>query len=207
MKNTTNYGLKKPDGTDAVDIAIINENMDTIDTTMKNNEKQIKVLAGQIENIDVSGDVRRVVNERVNADTSKPLSTLINEWITSAKTAILETISTLATHVTNQHTATKNHITSKVDAARDDIKSHMANSMANPKIIKSIQRGVFAPTSREKTVTISPVNMSKSFVISETAMHGTSSNYTNTCVLTNSTTLTFAGGTDYQVAWQVIEFY
>lgn len=61
MKNTTNYGLKKPDGTDAVDIAIINENMDNIDTTMKNNEKQIKVLAGQIENIDVSGDVRRVV--------------------------------------------------------------------------------------------------------------------------------------------------
>ena len=115
MKNTTNYGLKKPDGTDAVDIAIINENMDTIDTTMKNNEKQIKVLAGQIENIDVSGDVRRVVNERVNADTSKPLSTLINEWITSAKTAILNAISTLTTHITSQHTTTKNHVTSKVD--------------------------------------------------------------------------------------------
>ncbi len=40
MKNTTNYGLKKPDGTDAIDIAIINQNMDTIDTTMKSNANQ-----------------------------------------------------------------------------------------------------------------------------------------------------------------------
>ncbi|MDU6856068.1 MAG: hypothetical protein E6370_17265 [Clostridiales bacterium] len=44
MKNTTNYGLKKPDGTDAVDIAIINQNMDTIDTTMKSNAAQINDL-------------------------------------------------------------------------------------------------------------------------------------------------------------------
>ncbi len=44
MKNTTNYGLKKPDGTDAVDIAIINQNMDTIDTTMKSNATQINDL-------------------------------------------------------------------------------------------------------------------------------------------------------------------
>ncbi|MDA3732814.1 hypothetical protein PBV87_15160 [Niameybacter massiliensis] len=196
-------------------------------------EEKIKSIDQTITGIDVSGDVRRVVNERVNADTSKPLSTLINEWITSAKTAILNAISTLTTHVTNQHTATKNHVTANsnnsnvflnsriaeesgqtrntistvINVARDDIKSHMSNSMANPKIIKSIQRGVFTPESSRRTVTIGAVNMSKSLVISETAMHGTSSNYTNTCVLTNSTTLTFAGGTNYQVAWQVIEFY
>ena len=44
MKNTTNYGLKKPDGTDAVDIAIINQNMDTIDARMKSNATQIDDL-------------------------------------------------------------------------------------------------------------------------------------------------------------------
>jgi len=32
---TTNYGLIKPDLTDNVDIDDINDNMDTIDTTMK----------------------------------------------------------------------------------------------------------------------------------------------------------------------------
>ena len=116
MKNTTNYELKKPDGTDAVDIAIINQNMDTIDTTMKSNASQIKSLEGQIQNINVSGDVRQVINERVNADTSKPLSTLISEWVNGAKTALLNAVSTLTTHVTSQHTATKNHVTTKVDA-------------------------------------------------------------------------------------------
>ena len=44
MKNTTNYGLKKPDGTDAVDIAIINQNMDAIDARMKSNATQIDDL-------------------------------------------------------------------------------------------------------------------------------------------------------------------
>ncbi|WP_053984988.1 hypothetical protein [Niameybacter massiliensis] len=149
MKNTTNYGLKKPDGTDAVDIAIINENMDNIDTTMKNNEKQINALAGQIENIDVSSDVRQVINEKVNSDPSKPLNTLINEWLNSAKTAILEKISTLTTHVTSQHTATKHHVSTElsgtnrhitdsltgtnnhVTACKDNIKDHVTASIAN----------------------------------------------------------------------------
>ena len=56
MKNTTNYGLKKPDGTDAVDIAIINQNMDTIDTRMKSNATQISDLKEQVDGLDVSWD-------------------------------------------------------------------------------------------------------------------------------------------------------
>lgn len=79
-------------------------------------DAKIKNLEGQIQNINVSGDVRQVINERVNADTSKPLSTLISEWVNTAKTAILNAVSTLTTHVTSQHTATKNHVTTKVDA-------------------------------------------------------------------------------------------
>lgn len=35
--NTSNYKLTKPDYTDAPDIAVINANMDTIDTQMKTN--------------------------------------------------------------------------------------------------------------------------------------------------------------------------
>ena len=56
MKNTTNYGLKKPDGTDAVDIAIINQNMDTIDARMKSNATQISDLKEQVDGLDVSWD-------------------------------------------------------------------------------------------------------------------------------------------------------
>lgn len=56
MKNTTNYGLKKPDGTDAVDIAIINQNMDTIDARMKSNATQISDLKEQVDGLEVSWD-------------------------------------------------------------------------------------------------------------------------------------------------------
>lgn len=115
-ESTTNYGLIKPGQDDFYNVDDFNQNMDTIDKQLKVNESQIKTLENQIQNIDVSGDVRQVINERVNADTSKPLSTLISEWVNAAKTAILNDVSTLTTHVTSQHTATKNHVTTKVDA-------------------------------------------------------------------------------------------
>ena len=79
-------------------------------------DAKIKILDGQLKDIDVSSDVRQVINERVNADTSNPLGTLISGWIDTAKTAVLNAISTLTSYVTTQHTNTKNHVTSKVDA-------------------------------------------------------------------------------------------
>ncbi len=157
MKNTTNYGLKKPDGTDAVDIAIINQNMDTIDTTMKNNASQIKSLEGQINNIDVSGDVRQVINERVNADISKPLSTLISEWVNAAKTAILnginglpqksiwsdergakldnlnQSMTTTQTNVTNNADKNKDTIVNWTTSCRDNVNSTVNEARDNIK--------------------------------------------------------------------------
>lgn len=115
-ESTTNYGLIKPGQDDFYNVDEFNQNMDTIDHQLKVNEDQIKTLENKIQNIDVSGNVRQVINERVNEDTSKPLSTLISEWVNAAKTAILNAVSTLTTHVTSQHTATKNHVTTKVDA-------------------------------------------------------------------------------------------
>lgn len=115
-ESTTNYGLIKPGQDDFYNVDEFNQNMDTIDQQLKVNENQIKNLESKVQNIDVSGDVRQVINERVNADTSKPLSTLISEWVNTAKTALLNAVSTLTTHVTSQHTATKNHVTTKVDA-------------------------------------------------------------------------------------------
>lgn len=200
-------------------------------------DSKIKNLEGQIQNIDVSGDVRQVINERVNADTSKPLSTLISEWVNAAKTAILNGINTLTNHVTSQHTATKQHVSTElngtnrhitdsltgtnnhmtackdninatVNSARDNIKSHMTSLMGSPKVVKSVQRGTFEASS-DHTITINSVNVSKSIVISETSHSGSTNNYTNAVVLENSTTLKFIGKS-YSlstVAWQVIEFY
>lgn len=48
MQTTANYGLKKPEGNDTVDIDVINENMDTIDTKLKNNEDSMGNLQGNV---------------------------------------------------------------------------------------------------------------------------------------------------------------
>lgn len=57
MKQTTNYELKKPDYTDAADIADINSNMDTLDTQLKALSTQVNSVKEDISNIedDLSG--------------------------------------------------------------------------------------------------------------------------------------------------------
>jgi prophage DNA circulation protein len=45
---TPNYSLVKPDFVDVVDISELNGNMDTIDSTMKNNEDAIDVIEGDV---------------------------------------------------------------------------------------------------------------------------------------------------------------
>lgn len=146
-ESTTNYGLIKPGQDDFYNVDDFNQNMDTIDKQLKVNESQIKTLENQIQNIDVSGDVRQVINERVNADTSKPLSTLISEWVNAAKTAILNGINGLpqksvwtdarASKLDNLNqsmTTTQTNINNTTNAARDNIKRHVTeekNSIVN----------------------------------------------------------------------------
>ena len=189
-ESTTNYGLIKPGQDDFYNVDDFNQNMDTIDHQLKVNESQIKNLESQIQNIDVSGDVRQVINERVNADTSKPLSTLISEWVNAAKTAILnginglpqksvwtdargakldnlnQSMTTTQTNMNNNTNAARDNIKNHMDVARDNIKNHITASRGG---IKSVQHILVTDTGN---VTISAVNMSKTFLLM-TSHYGT----------------------------------
>lgn len=48
MQKTANYGLNKPDGTDTVDISVLNGNMDTIDVKLKNNSDDTEALGEKV---------------------------------------------------------------------------------------------------------------------------------------------------------------
>lgn len=48
MQKTSNYGLNKPDGTDTVDISLLNQNMDTIDVKLKSNADNAEALEGKV---------------------------------------------------------------------------------------------------------------------------------------------------------------
>lgn len=67
--NTTNYNLVKPDYSEAADIAVINGNMDIIDTAMKNNATDITSLTSSKQN----------VTDNSFATTSKTVPGAINE--------------------------------------------------------------------------------------------------------------------------------
>lgn len=122
----------------------------------------IRVL---IENINVQGDVEEVVNRRLNPDISKPLGTLISEWINTAKTAILNGINGLPQksiwtdargakldNLDQRMTTTQTNINNNTNAARDNIKNHITTEL-NARAAK-----VFIPSNNVRhTVTIKPV--------------------------------------------------
>lgn len=54
MQTTANYGLKKPEGNDIVDIDVINGNMDTIDGEVKRLSSAIPSVNGKTGNITLS---------------------------------------------------------------------------------------------------------------------------------------------------------
>lgn len=164
-ESITNYGLIKPGQDDFYNVDEFNQNMDTIDKQLKVNENQIKNLEGQINNINVSGDVRQVINERVNADTSKPLSTLISEWVNAAKTAILnginglpqksiwsdergakldnlnQSMTTTQTNVTNNADKNKDTIVNWTTSCRDNVNSTVNEARDNIKNHITTSRG------------------------------------------------------------------
>lgn len=177
----------------------------------------IRVL---IENINVQGDVEEVVNRRLNPDISKPLGTLISEWINTAKTAILNGINGLPQKsvwtdargvkldmLDQSIIKTQSNINGYIVAARDNIKSHMTSLMASPKVVKSIQRGITDTGVDKVNITISAVDLKKSILIVQGSYGGggTYSSYSGGSFI-SSTQITVGSGRT-PTHWQVIEFY
>ena len=91
MKNTTNYGLKKPDGTDMYNVEHFNENADIIDAKLKNHTDNISIITGDVATLEnlvtvaqttanTATDIAKGKNQaRVFATTAK-----MNEWLAKA---------------------------------------------------------------------------------------------------------------------------
>lgn len=134
MQKTANYGLNKPDGTDTVDISVLNGNMDTIDVKLKNNsddtealgEKVSSHLADMTSQANGKGASMIGVEDSAGHFTGTNVEAVLNELFTSAssgKSAIAtaagspstssETFSQLATDITNGKNNIYNAITAK----------------------------------------------------------------------------------------------
>ena len=123
MKNTTNYGLKKPDGTDAVDIAIINQNMDTIDTTMKSNATQINDLKNNKANTSHGNHV-----PATQSANNKKFLRCDNTWqdVTPGNIG-----AAAASHTHDDRYYTETEINTKLDAKANTLHTHTKSQITD----------------------------------------------------------------------------
>ena len=160
-----------------------------------------------------------VIKKAVNSNLAVPLNELINA-VGSTVNTINSTVNTIR-NTTNTTNTTANTINSTVNSI---------NSVAGRSPIRSIQRGVMAfgsthtSTGRNRTITISAVNMSRSVLIicsPSSLMSGTYPTFAqggplfaeNSVALTATTTITqqpsSSTGNSHNhpgFAWQVVEY-
>lgn len=125
MKQTTNYGLNKPESTDVVDIAILNENADKVDT-------QMKIAAEHAENEENPHNVTK---------TQVGLGNVPNV-ATNDQTPTYTEASTLATLTSGEKLSVA---FGKIKKATTALISHIGNK-SNPHAVTASQAGAI-PTS------------------------------------------------------------
>lgn len=212
MKVTDNFHLNLPDLDDMADVEKLNENFQTIDTTMKSLETDPELAANVV-------DIKNKIGEESDADTQPTLFGRLAQLKN-----VLEKLAGVLTKVTG--------IDTKIGTSGDtagtatlfgqvkDISEKMPTG-----IIKSVQRGVISTKLNLQTVdiAISPVNPDKSLLIFTTGTLSASTGYSNDdCavgdgIVINSFTedninITYRGfGTDKpevkKISWQVSEFF
>ena len=153
MKFTENFNLNLPDLDDMADVEKLNENFQTIDTTMKSLETDPELAANVV-------DIKNKIGTEADADTQPTLFGRLAQL----KKVLLEKLAEVLTKVTG--------IDGKIGTSGDpagtatlfgqvkDISEKMPDGF-----IKSIQRQNWTGNTTSHTFTISEVNTEKSIVL------------------------------------------
>lgn len=213
MKFTENFNLNLPDLDDMADVEKLNENFQTIDTTMKSLETDPELAANVV-------DIKNKIGTEADADTQPTLFGRLAQL----KNVMVEKLAEVLTKVTG--------IDGKIGTSGDtagsvtlfgqvkDISEKMPTG-----IVKSVQRGTYninknSDSNAEKTFSISPVNPDKCLVLCSVNFQNVQRNIGEVgtgCVLKNITSdsviilLTFIDsinvGFSGVLSWQVVEFF
>ena len=127
MQTTPNYGLKKPDGTDAVDISKLNENFDTIDTQLKANADAISTNATAIENISLVDTAINVTDEdnhfTADSNNKKTLDNILSQLFQFANNGKNSIANAIGSPLVNSDTFTQ--MTTKIDTLKSTLASNL----------------------------------------------------------------------------------
>lgn len=204
MKFTENFNLNLPDLDDMADVEKLNENFQTIDTTMKSLETDPELAANVV-------DIKNKIGTEADADTQPTLFGRLAQL----KNVLLEKLAEMLTKVTG--------IDGKIGTSGDTAGTETLFGQVkdiSEKVptgaVKSVQRGT--GTSPEgawneiKTINIqiNTVNPEKCFVIIHTAVStNTDDSFGMGCYVKKltSTQLTLGVIRDIEYSWQVIECF
>lgn len=234
MSTTTeNYGLKKPEQEDFYNIDDFNENADIIDTQLKTLSDEVKKAAQNDEVTQVNQKVGSTADSggsstagSVFAKLNKVISditTHMERW-TSTRAGYIDTINTNSTNVKN-YTVTNN--TANKTGVLSQKLSYLINLLENGNyglsalksngihVVKSVQHksGTMANALSTMDVTISAVDLSKSFIALSNSGDGTYAGLAPVGMFKNSTTVTLSRATAGQTNWtgywafDIVEFY
>lgn len=205
MKFTENFNLNLPDLDDIADVEKLNENFQTIDTTMKSLETDPELAANVV-------DIKNKIGTEGDADTQPTLFGRLAEL----KKVLTEKLTGLLTKVTG--------IDGKIGTIGDTAEDETLFGKLSQGAIKSVQRGVvLLSKGGSTTVTIGKINPNRAVVFldggnwynearntdyrSNTVVPVYVESITETSmVLTPIFTATNSTVISKQCSWQVLEF-
>ena len=128
MRLTVNYGLKKPEGSDVVNIADFNYNADIIDSTMKEIKSEVGALELKAEKVTVA--------DSTNVFTATNVEGVLLELLNKIKS----NISNISTNTSNisKHATTLSEHTTKIQALETELGTNKSTLSSNINAIREV---------------------------------------------------------------------
>lgn len=135
MRLTINYGLKKPEGSDVVNIDDFNYNADIIDSTMKEIKSEVGALELKAEKVTVADSTNVFTATNVEA----ALLELLNK-IKSNTSNISANTTKINTNTSNisKHTTTLSGHTNRIQALETELGTNKSTLSSNISAIREV---------------------------------------------------------------------
>lgn len=128
MRLTVNYGLKKPEGSDVVNIDDFNYNADIIDSTLKGIKNEVGALELKAEKVTVA--------DSTNVFTATNVEGVLLELLNKIKS----NISNISTNTSNisKHATTLSEHTTKIQALETELGTNKSTLSSNINAIREV---------------------------------------------------------------------
>ena len=128
MRLTVNYGLKKPEGSDVVNIDDFNYNADIIDSTLKGIKNEVGALELKAEKVTVA--------DSTNVFTATNVEGVLLELLNKIKSNI-SNISTNTSNISKHATTLSDH-TTKIQALETELGTNKSTLSSNINAIREV---------------------------------------------------------------------